>query len=58
MHIFTLEDLKNALDIVKGKYQNATECYRKHLEIAEELQDKCGVGRAYANLGKCLREHW
>ena len=26
-------------------------CHRKHLEIAEELGDKGGVGRAHANLG-------
>ena len=33
--------------------QKAIECYRKCLEIAEELGDKGGVGSAQSNLGNC-----
>ena len=27
------------------------DCHRKHLEIAEELGDRCGVGKAYERWG-------
>ena len=89
MHRFTREDLKNALDIVKGKeeikkdeapkqagkttaatiqenkgnaleskglHQKAIACYREHLDIAEKVGDKDGVGRAHSNMGNCYKK--